>query len=691
MREESQQRLQLEIAMLRSRLEGAEDMQRAIAGGELDGFVAGLSDEDRRVLLIDAAQLHYGEMVQRMDQGAITVSRTGDILYANQRFASMLGESLTRMFSASLHQYVADESRGGLDAFLTAGIPDSTLDVVLLKQDGHTRAARLAIASFGDGHASLLVTDNDGQAEPADNDGALQAIRNGEIDGFVVGGEEIMLLGDAYRPYEVMIDRMQQGAVTVSPEGVVLYANDRFLDMAGIPRDRLLGERVEACFVAGDHQALRDLLAQSRAGRGQAELYIRREDNSTLPVLATGAAAGVNGSVILMFTDLTEQRRHREIEEADRRKDEFLAILAHELRNPLAPIRNAVQILDRLPRLEPAVRDAVSIIERQSAILTRLLDDLLDIKRLSRGKITLRKQLVDLNDVVNSAVEAARPLLDERRHTLQIDLAAQQVPVHGDPVRLTQIVLNLLTNAAKYTPQGGNVRIDLRRDVTPEGKSRALLRVVDNGVGIPAPLLRKVFEPYAQLGESTDTASGLGLGLTVARQLLDLHGGAITARSAGVDQGSEFIVDLPIDSIAAKAPQLAVPTGRDVPVPPGLRILIADDNVDSAHTLALLLELSGHETRTANDGVEALRVADEFQPNIAFLDIGMPKLDGFGAARELRKRAWAGKLAIFALTGWGPSDDPYRAAESGFDAHLVKPIEAGGLDRLIASVREMRA
>ncbi|HEU4812734.1 MAG TPA: ATP-binding protein [Xanthomonadaceae bacterium] len=525
---------------------------------------------------------------------------------------------------------------------------------------------------------------------------ALQAVCNGEVDGFVVGGEHVMLLGDAHLPYQAMIDRMHQGAITVSPGGEVLYANDRFTAMTGVPREQLLGSRLESCFVQDDRKSLGDVLEQSVSEGGQAELSIACADGSSLPVLVTGASAGRHGPVILMFTDLTERRLHHDIAEANRRKDEFLSVLAHELRNPLAPIRNCVQVLAGFDALDPAVRDLVAIIERQSATLARLLDDLLDIKRLDHGKLTLRMGPVDLNDVLRDAVEVAMPLVEERRHALQVDYDTQPCWVRGDPVRLMQVALNLLTNAAKYTPPGGHVCARLRRDASDPVAPCALLTVTDDGIGIAPAQLGNVFDAYSQLGNVDDAmTAGLGLGLTVVRQLLELHGGTVTVHSGGANQGSEFTVRLPIDATATETRAAVDPapdrTHADTAAAQGLRILVADDNVDGASSLALLLRLAGHDTRTANDGLEALRVADAFHPEAAFLDLGMPGLDGYGVARELRKRPWATpSLAIFALTGWNQPEAKRRATEAGFDAHLVKPFDAGDLDRLIATARAAR-
>jgi len=671
--------------MLRHRLQDAEEMRRAITGGHIDGFVIGQSEDDQRVALLDLAFPHYGQVLHRIQQGATTVSRGGQILYANQRFATLVGESLGDLFSAAFQQYVTGTDQELLDHFLEAGAPDSTLDLTLCRRNGDSVRARLTLVSFGDGYASLLVTDLSSGDGVTDAEGALDAIRDGEIDGVVVGGEEILLLGTAHHSYRAVVDRMEQGAVTVSSDGEVLYANDRFAMMVGVSGENILGRLIDSWFVPSQRERLRHTLVQSAECSAQAELDIIGREGNALPVLVTGAPANASGTVTLVVTDLREERRHREIEEAGRRKDEFLAVLAHELRNPLAPIRNAIQALQWMSELAPAARQAVEIIARQSATLTRLLDDLLDINRLNQGKITLHKGVLDLRTVITSAVEAAQPLVQARSHTLETDLPATDVLVQGDAVRLAQVIVNLLSNAAKYTPQGGRISIHLREDASENAKPRAVVRVSDSGIGIPVQALRTIFEPYKQMLDLIDAVpSGLGLGLTVAHKLVELHGGTIEARSAGSGQGSEFIVEFPVAQGSSSRPAVDQASTAARVSPRGMRILVADDNLDSVQSLAMLLTLAGHETRTARDGAEAIRVADEFRPDVAFLDIGMPNLDGYATARELRTRPWAQRLVLFALTGWGQPEDKARARQAGFDAHVVKPLDFSSVEELIA-------
>jgi CheY-like chemotaxis protein/two-component sensor histidine kinase len=341
-----------------------------------------------------------------------------------------------------------------------------------------------------------------------------------------------------------------------------------------------------------------------------------------------------------------------------------------------------------MPELAPAARRAVEIIARQSATLTRLLDDLLDINRLNQGKITLHKSVLDLRTVITNAVEAVQPLVQARRHTLHTDLPAQDVRVYGDAVRLAQVVVNLLSNAAKYTQQGGRISIQLRQEYSNDAEPRAVVRVSDSGIGIPAQALRTIFEPFTQVPDPSDAApGGLGLGLTVARRLVELHGGTIEARSAGSGQGSEFIVELPVATATSSTLTADKASTKPRLSPRGMRILVADDNPDSVQSLTMLLTLAGHETRGARDGAEAIRIADEFRPDVAFLDIGMPNLDGYATARELRTRPWSDRMVLFALTGWGQPEDKARARLAGFDDHLTKPLDFSSMEELIAKAR----
>jgi signal transduction histidine kinase/two-component SAPR family response regulator len=371
-----------------------------------------------------------------------------------------------------------------------------------------------------------------------------------------------------------------------------------------------------------------------------------------------------------------------QLREQDQRKDEFLATLAHELRNPLAPIRNGLELI-RLSNNNPATVDrATTIMNRQVEQMVRLVDDLLDVARISRNKLELRKERIDLQSVVRNAVETSRPILAAAKNDLHVELPSEPVYLDADPVRLAQVFSNLLNNAAKYSEPGGSVSL-----IATQTGSELTVRVSDTGIGIEPGKLSQIFGMFVQLDASgPQVQSGLGVGLTLVQRLIEMHGGSIEARSEGTGQGSEFVVRLPALTPAAKAfPDETAVLEEDRPTV-RRRILVVDDNLDSAESMAMMLTLSGHEVAMAHDGMEAVERAREFQPEVAFLDLGMPKLDGYEAARSIRRHSWGKQIMLVALTGWGQQEDKRRSREAGFDAHLVKPIDFGALEELVAGM-----
>ena len=368
------------------------------------------------------------------------------------------------------------------------------------------------------------------------------------------------------------------------------------------------------------------------------------------------------------------------LRESDQRKDEFLAMLAHELRNPLAPIRNAVELM----RLDAAGGDEVrwihEVIERQLAHLTRLVDDLLDVSRIRRGKLEIRPEAADIADIVRAAAEAIRPTMSARGLDLQVSLPPGPLPVRADVVRMTQVVLNLLDNACKFTPGGGTVRL------AAEAVTDAVRVVVrDSGAGIHADELPHLFQMFYQSSMSRDPSQGgLGIGLAFVRRIVEMHGGHVEASSAGTGQGSEFVVRLPLPEgtrRAASAP--AARTVKGAASGPMRRILVVDDNQDNAESLAVLLKRGGNEVRTAYDGMGAVSAAQSFQPDVVLLDIGLPVLDGYQAARAIREQPGGKDITLVAVTGWGQEQDQRLSQEAGFDAHLVKPVDFATLNRLL--------
>ncbi len=370
------------------------------------------------------------------------------------------------------------------------------------------------------------------------------------------------------------------------------------------------------------------------------------------------------------------------LREADRRKDEFLATLAHELRNPLAPICNSLALM-KAPGVDAeTVAWARDVMGRQIHQLQRLVDDLLDVSRVMRGKIELRHEYADLCSIVSQAVEAARPQFEGSEHDLQVSVPDEPLTIDADPVRLAQVIGNLLTNAAKYTPARGHISLTLARQGT-----EAVLTVRDDGIGIAPDLLPDIFGLFIQADHRENRAQGgLGIGLTLVKSLVELHKGSVTAVSAGLGQGSEFVVRLPIAAVSAVQPDPAS-GGSIAGGVPLRRVLVVDDNRDAAASLSRLLTLDGHDVRVAHDGPGALEMARDYRPDLIFLDIGMPEMDGYEVARRLRQQPEMDNTPLAALTGWGQPTDRQRSAEAGFDHHLVKPLDLTALQKLLTDPR----
>ena len=383
--------------------------------------------------------------------------------------------------------------------------------------------------------------------------------------------------------------------------------------------------------------------------------------------------------------DITEQKRleeelRRRAEEligADRRKDQFLAMLAHELRNPLAPIRNAVELMRQVETLDPSFQPSREMVERQVKHLARLVDDLLDVSRITQGSIRLRKEVLDLGTIVQRAVEGTRPIIEGRAHTLSVQLPTEPVRLEADPTRLEQVISNLLNNAAKYTMPGGHVWVTASR----EGEE-AVVRVRDSGIGVPPDVLERVFEPFVQSdGSLARTDGGLGVGLTLVRSLVEMHGGRVEATSPGLGQGSEFVLRLPAPlSSEAALPAEPAPAVSNR----GLRVLVVEDNIDAAESLATLLRLWNHDVNVVHDGCKALEAAREQQPEVVLLDIGLPGLDGYQVARRLRDEIGLDHALLVAMTGYGQPEDRRRSQEAGIQYHFVKPVEPLVLRNLLA-------
>ena len=477
--------------------------------------------------------------------------------------------------------------------------------------------------------------------------------------------------------------------IVFADQETIFEANEAFLRLVGYSRADVEAGRLRwhemtpAEYSSVDERSFRELLRSGRCEPYQKEYF--RQDGSRVPILMGAALLDSQKPTCVCFVvDLTEQKRaEAALKEAHKHKDEFLATLAHELRNPLAPIRNALQILRLAGDDVAAFREVRDMMERQLQQMVRLVDDLLDVSRITCGKIELRKQPLDLATVISSAVEESRPLLEAARHELTVILPPHPLQVLGDPSRLAQVISNLLNNAAKYTLDGGRVVVSAERQA-----AQAVLRVRDNGMGIPKDMLSLIFEMFTQVHRHLDRAQGgLGIGLTLVRSLVEMHGGSVQAYSEGLGHGSEFVVRLPL---------FVETTQREGGDRGGLkepatftvqrRILVVDDNKDSARSLARVLQMMGNEVRMAHDGPAALVLASEFVPDVVLLDIGMPGMNGYEVASLMRTMPILKKVVLVAQTGWGQEEDRQRSREAGFDHHLVKPVDLADLQQLLATV-----
>jgi signal transduction histidine kinase len=465
---------------------------------------------------------------------------------------------------------------------------------------------------------------------------------------------------------DLILDTITDGVLVVDSQGIVLYANQAAEIL--LARSPLIGQSL-AIPVNPDKNNHQDINLIRPNGLAWAEMR-------SAPLEWDGRPG-----YVIALRDITERKRAEEaLRLADRRKDEFLAMLAHELRNPLAPIRNAVQLLKMQEATDPKLVLSCNIIDRQVTHMARLLDDLLDVARIMQGKIALKIERFELTDIVNNAIETSRPLIESRRQELIISQTSTPQWIEGDRVRLAQVLSNLLNNAAKYTSEGGKITLNVMR----EG-SDALIEVRDTGTGIAPNILPHIFDLFTQADHSlAHSQGGLGIGLTLVRQLLEIHGGTVTAASAGVDLGSVFTVRLPtlsMDSSATKSEltESALPISK-------FRILVVDDYADAAESLTMLLQAEGHEVEMADCGMKAIERAQVFHPQVVLLDIGLPDLDGYEVAKRLRALPESRDAFLIALTGYGQTEDREFSKSAGFNYHLLKPLNFSKLSSLLTSL-----
>jgi PAS domain S-box-containing protein len=505
------------------------------------------------------------------------------------------------------------------------------------------------------------------------------------------------------RPFQVLLDSLPAAAYTCDPDGLITYFNQHSVQLWGRtpklndPEDRFCGSfklfladgkpiKHEECWMARALKTGEDFNGQ--------EIIIQRPDGSRLTALAHANPLRDEQGQLLgavnVLIDISDRKRAEEVQarlyaelrEADRRKDEFLATLAHELRNPLAPISNSLQLLKLADDLNPTVQKVRDVMERQVNHMVRLVDDLMEVSRITRGKIDLRTAPIELAAVVSSAVETSRPLIEAAGHQLAIKLPSDPIMLEADAVRLSQVISNLLNNAAKYTPQGGQIWLTARLEVRD-----AVISVRDNGVGISAEMLPRVFDMFAQIDQTVSRSQGgLGIGLTLAKKLVLMHGGQIEAHSAGSDTGSEFIIRLPVISAPRPIQKPPAPAARKTL--PTRRILVVDDTHAAAYMLGKLLETMGQQVQTVNSAAAALESARQNPPDVVISDIAMPEMDGYELARRLRQEPRLKNAVLVALTGYGQDSDKQRASDAGFDRHLVKPVGLDTLQQLLGALAQ---
>ena len=630
--------------------------------------------EERRRLALEAAEL-----------GTWHVDPSTRRTQTDERFRAIFGTTDEWMDYLQLFAVMHPDDLPAVEAAVAAAMqPDDpqpyAIEYRIHHADGGLRwVFAKGRATFDEGKAGRHAVRFDGTVlDITERKRAEQALRDSEAR---LGG---------------ILRRSPAGIIQTDAAGRMTLVNPRWLDMTGLSEPELLGRNIlditHPSFVAPTAAAFEQLAAGGPDF--QIEKAYLRKDGSILRAQSNVAAirspSGEFLGLIAVILDITERLRAEDelrrlaakLSEADRRKDVFLATLAHELRNPLAPIRNGLQVM-KLSKNEGQVLERTrAMMERQVTQLVRLVDDLLDVSRITQGKVELRKARVSLNTVIDAAVETSRSAIEEAGHALVAIMPDEPIFVDADAARLSQVVSNLLHNSAKYTHRGGRIRLTVGLEA-----GTALVSVKDNGIGIPPAMLDKVFVMFTQVDRTLEkTTRGLGIGLSLVKALLEMHGATIEAKSDGEGMGSEFVVRLPVAMVAVAESDLS--NGQALEVAPSAlrRILVVDDNVDSADSLGQLLEMFGNEVRTANDGAAALEAAAQFRPDVVLMDIGMPKLNGYEAARRMRQQSWGQGMVLVALTGWGQEDDRKKSAAAGFDHHLVKPVQMDDLTRLMSAL-----
>jgi PAS domain S-box-containing protein len=535
-------------------------------------------------------------------------------------------------------------------------------------------------------HDQLLEENQDLQARLEEAEELLHAIRSGNIDAVMIDnqqGPQVYTLQGADQPYRVFVETMNEGAVTLSHDGTILYANRQFAEFVGEALEQTVGKSFCDFIADADQEAFAMLVHEIGGGSRRAEITLTSHNVRLIPVGLSARQMQLGGDrfICLVVTDLSGQRLQEQLREADRRKDEFLAMLGHELRNPLAIMHNVLQVLRKKFGGADASGEMRGMIEEQVRHMGRLIDDLLDISRVTTGKIRLESTRFDLVKVVADTVQSYRDSLEGNGLTLALELPNRPLFVQGDKTRIAQVIGNLLHNASKFTDSGGKVTVALSADL---GVNTASIRVRDTGIGVDSETLRRVFDTFAQADRSiARSRGGLGLGLALVKGLVELHGGTVAAASDGPGQGSEFIIHLPIAGALSEAP-----TEETATVGPtrSFRILVIEDNQAGALSMQMLLKHLGHVAEIAYNGIDGLAAAQRFKPDVVLCDIGLPGLDGYQIAQRLRANQELRQSFLIALSGYGQEEDKQRALGAGFDIHCIKPLNIELLEKYLSEL-----
>jgi PAS domain S-box-containing protein len=630
-----------------------------------------ITEQKRAFVALTESEARYRAVVESQSEMLVRFRPDGTILFANGAYARALDVDHDALVGRSFWDFVPHNEQAKVRALLarlTPAAPEVRIENQLETTDGVRWTLWTNRALRFDGTGALLEAQATG-IDITDRKRAEKA------------------LSDSEQRFVRFMHHLPGLAWIKDTHGRYVYANEAAAQAFNTPRDLLVGKTDFDLFDADIAGQFRDNDLRALGvpeGVQTVETLPHHDGVLHHSIVSKFKIPGADDRPTLLggvAIDITERKRAEEaLRESARRKDEFLAVLGHELRNPLAPLRNGIELLKEWSGPESRIERVLAMMDRQLMHLLRLVNDLLDISRIGRGKAELKPTRIDLRSVIGAAVEQAQPLMTERRHSLDVQQSAIPLAVTGDFERLVQVVANLLTNAATYTEEGG--RINLRTELAG---GDAVVCVADTGLGIAREHLDTVFEPFAQFAEQSAQpgARGLGIGLALSREIVRMHGGKIEARSAGLGHGSEFRVSLPLTQTKAAAQDAEPAAPRRVPSR-ARRILVVDDNTDAAESLQRILEIYGHTVRAVADGYAALEALETFRPTVVLLDIGLPELDGYEVARRIRAMPHGRNICLCAITGWGQPEDKRRAREAGFDEHMTKPVDLGALTALIA-------